>query len=149
MNREWAIRDGFADDCFLRQNFPSSQAFGKCQPGIGSVSWLEPLGKVPIASGDVQSLPLFQQLTRSDPPRSDDLHPLSAVAAIGRRSSLRAGHRHLPRDGSVPAEPFRSDVLPRRLENVVFRLDRFHTGVGTWTRCLSGSTEKRIIYGER
>ena len=54
-----------------------------------------------IVSGDAQSLPLFQQLARGDPPHGDDVRPVSAVAAAGRGSALRARHRHLPRNGSV------------------------------------------------
>src|SRR5665811_2224996 len=66
-----------------------------------------------LASGDAQSLPLFQQLARGDPPRGDDVYPLSAVAATGRGYSVRAGYRHLPRVGSVLVEPVRSDVCGR------------------------------------
>src|SRR5665811_1602034 len=69
-----------------------------------------------LASGDAQSLPLFQQLARGDPPRGDDVYPLSAVAATGRGYSVRAGNRHLPRDGSVLVEPLRSDVRQRDQE---------------------------------
>ena len=39
-----------------------------------------------VASCDAQSLPLLQQLTRGDPSDGDALHPLSALAAAGRRS---------------------------------------------------------------
>ncbi len=56
-----------------------------------------------------QSLPLFQQLSRGDSPRGDDVHPLYAVAATGRGSLVRAGHRYLPRDGSA-CECFRRVV---------------------------------------
>ena len=49
-----------------------------------------------IASGDAQSLPLFQQLTRGDPPRGDDVRPLSAIAAERGGPAVRARHRHLP-----------------------------------------------------
>ena len=58
----------------------------------------------------------LQQLARGDPPRGDDVYPLSAVAATGRGYSVRAGHRHLPRDGSVLVEPVRSDVCGRDQE---------------------------------
>ncbi len=41
-----------------------------------------------VTSGDAQSLPLFQQFTGGNPPRGDDVHPLSALAAAGRRSAV-------------------------------------------------------------
>ena len=63
-----------------------------------------------VASGDAKSLPLFQQFARGDPPRGDDVRPLSAFAATGRGSLVRAGHRYLPRNSAVLVEPVRSDV---------------------------------------
>ena len=44
-----------------------------------------------VASMDANSLPLFQQLTRGDPPHGDAVCALSAVAAAGRGSVVRAG----------------------------------------------------------
>jgi hypothetical protein len=38
---------------------------------------------------------LLQDVTRGHPPRRDDVSPISAVAAAGRRSAFRAGDRRL------------------------------------------------------
>src|SRR5665811_111468 len=66
-----------------------------------------------LASGDAQSLPLFQQLARGDPPRGDDVYPLSTVAAAGGRFAVRTRHRYLPRDDTVLVESLWSDVRQR------------------------------------
>ena len=54
-----------------------------------------------VAFDDAQSIPLIQLFARGDPPHGDDVHPLSSVAATGRRSLVRARYRHLPRNSSV------------------------------------------------
>jgi DDE domain len=84
-----------------------------------------------VASGDAQSLPLLQQLARGDPPHGDDVRPLSAVAAAGRRSAIRAGDRYQPRNGAVLVEPVRSDVFAaairkRRVQNQSYSRWRWH-----------------------
>ena len=76
-----------------------------------------------IASGDAQPLPLFQQLSRSDPPHGDDVHPISIVTTAGGRSAVRAGYRYLSRDGAVLVEPVRSEFAAeiRKKRSAVLR----------------------------
>ncbi len=62
------------------------------------------------------TLSIFQQFSRGHSPRGDDVYPLSVVTQAGGRHSVRAGYRHLPRDGTVLVEPVRSDVCQRDQE---------------------------------
>ncbi len=64
--------------------------------GSVNANWLEPGWGRSLATGDAQPLPLFQQLTRGDPPHGDDVHSLFAIPEIGRRSAVRAWYRYLP-----------------------------------------------------
>jgi hypothetical protein len=51
-----------------------------------------------IPSETAFSVPLFQLVTRGDPPGRDDVRAVSALTAKCRRFAVRARHRHQPRD---------------------------------------------------
>ena len=49
---------------------------------------LEAGGGSSVACSDAKSLPVFQQLARDNSPHGDDVYPVSAFAAAGRRSAV-------------------------------------------------------------
>ncbi len=53
----------------------------------------------------------FNSSPEVDPPRGDDVHPLSAVTEAGRRTPVRAWYRYLPRSSSVLVEPVPGEFL--------------------------------------
>ena len=57
-----------------------------------------------------EPVPLFQQLTGSDPARRYDVRQIPAVASERRGSAGGTWDRSLPRDGAVLVEPLRADV---------------------------------------
>src|SRR5271169_6960755 len=83
-----------------------------------------PLGVV--AQGHEQSVPIFQQLARSDPFGRDDVREIPAVAAQRRGSASRARDRHQPRDGPILVEPVWSDVRSRDQEEAGRAYARVH-----------------------
>jgi len=81
-----------------------------------------------------QPVPLVRLLARGDPAGGDDVRPLPAVAAQRRGSALRAGNRHLPRDGAAVVEQVRADVRRRDPREVGSAHAPTPTGSGAWTR---------------
>lgn len=74
-------------------------------------------------------VPLVRLLARGDPVGGDAVRPLPAVTAQRAGPSLRARHRHLPRDGQEGGSRF-GRCSPRRCASKP-------TGAGAWRRSRS------------
>ena len=110
---------------------------GHCQTKSACGGW----GRS-VASADAQSLPLLQELARGDPPHGDALHPLSALVAAGRGSSVRAGHRYLPRNGAILVATVFYAGCSRR-KSVLLATIAFRTPRSLWARGYAGTAIAR------
>lgn len=75
-------------------------AVGRCKGrGQSKCTASNELGAGKGDAASCQPVPILQLLVGGDPPRGDDVRPLSAQLAERGRPAVRARDRHLPRDG--------------------------------------------------